>query len=239
MNRGIYPVLAGAVVRERHLELLAHNLGNLQTAGFKQDQPVFGTMLARAVGAPVPGMDQYPQLADVRPDQSQGTLRTTGRDLDVALEGPGFFVVLTADGIRHFRGGSFHVDDQQQLVTHTGDPVLGAGGPITVRAGDITIDRGGTVRVNNAVVATLRIETVPESVVPVKAGDLYWILPGQTEEARNTRVHQGSLEQTNVNASLAMVDLIKVQRGYEQMEKAMQTMDELTGQVIQSSRIQG
>ncbi len=238
MNRGIYPVLAGAITKERQLELLAHNLGNLQTAGFKRDQPVFGTLLAQSTGPSVPGLDLFPRVEDVRPDHTQGTLRHTGFFLDVALEGQGFLAVSTSTGVKHIRGGSLRVDDQKQLVTHAGDPVLGQGGPIQIGPGKVTIDKSGTVRVDKSTVGTLRIEQAQPSEVPIKAGDLYWILPGNPQEASNVTVHQGTLEQSNVNASLAMVDMIQVTRGYEQMQKAIQTMDDLTGQMIQSSRVQ-
>ena len=185
MNRGIYPVLAGAITKERQLELLAHNLGNLQTAGFKSDQPVFGTLLARSVGPSVPGLDLFPRVEDVRPDHTQGTLRHTGFFLDVALEGKGFLAVSTPTGVKHIRGGSFRVDDQKQLVTHAGDPVLGQDGPIQIGPGKVTIDKSGTVRVDKSTVGTLRIEQAQPSEVPMKAGDLYWILPGNPQEASN------------------------------------------------------
>lgn len=241
MNRGIYPVLAGAITHERHLELLAHNLGNLQTAGYKQDQPVFGTILAESVGRRVAGIDLYPETAVVRPDQTQGTLRQTGNFLDVALEGNGFFVASTPDGLRHFRGGSLRVDDQKQLVTQAGDPILGKDGPIEIRPGNMTIDKSGNVRVGKTVLGSLRIERPQGGNVPVKMGDSYWVLPGQGEDVAGlagVKVHQGSLELSNVNPSLAMVNMIQVSRGFEQMQKAIQTMDDLTGQIIQASRLQ-
>ena len=238
MNRGIYPVLAGAITKERQLELLSHNLGNLQTAGFKSEQPVFGTILAQSTGPSVPGLDLFPRVEDVRPDLRQGTLRHTGFFLDVAIEGDGFLAVSTPAGIRHIRGGSFRIDDQKRLVSHAGDPILGKGGPIELKPGEVIIDNTGTVRVGNAIMGELRIDRPPNSIVPSKAGDLYWILPDQVEEATGVTVHQGTLEQTNVNASLSMVDMIQVTRGYEQMQKAIQTMDDLTAQIIQSSRVQ-
>jgi flagellar basal body rod protein FlgG len=238
MNRGIYPVLAGAITKERQLELLSHNLGNLQTAGFKSEQPVFETILAQSNGPSVPGLDLFPRVEDVRPDHTQGTLRHTGFFLDVAIEGQGFLAVSTPAGIRHIRGGSFRVDDQKRLVTHAGDPVLGTGGPIELKPGEVVIDKTGTVRVDNAVMGELRIDRPSGSGGASKAGDLYWILPDQVEEATGVTVHQGTIEQTNVNASLSMVDMIKVTRGYEQMQKAIQSMDELTAQIIQSSKVQ-
>lgn len=238
MNRGIYPVVAGAITQERHLELLAHNLGNIHTTGFKKDESVFGTILASSVGQPVAGFDLFPQVATVRPDTSQGTLRFTGHDMDVGLQGEGFLVVSTSEGIRHFRGGQLKINTKGELATQLDDPVLGVNGPIKVPAGTMNIDRKGNVRVEGKQVGQLRIENLLPSTVPVKAGDRYWQIPQQVAEAPNVEVFQGSLEQANVNPSMELINMIKVSRGYEQMQKAIQTMDELTDRVIQSARTQ-
>ncbi|MEC4675124.1 MAG: flagellar hook-basal body protein [Nitrospirota bacterium] len=239
MNRGLYPVLAGAITQERQMELLAHNIGNIHTAGFKKDNAVFGTILARSVGPHIAGIDLFPQVATVRPDVTQGTLRYTGNDMDVALEGKGFFVIRTANGERHYRGGHFQINGKNELATFSGDPVLGVNGPITMPSGPVAIDKNGVVHVGRKVVGTLRIEQLPETEISIKAGDLYWVAPRNAVPAKNVRVRQGSVEQSNVNPSMELVNMIKVTRGYEQMQKAIQTMDELTGQIIQSSRVQG
>ncbi len=239
MNRGIYPVVAGAITQERHLEVLAHNLGNIHTTGFKKDQPVFGTMLARSIGQPVAGFDLFPQVATVRPDVSQGTLQFTGHDMDVALEGEGFLVVSTSAGTRHFRGGQLKINTNGELATQLGDPVLGVDGPVKIPPGTMNIDRKGVIRVGGRKVGQLRIERLLPSTMPVKAGDLYWQIPKQVVEAPNTAVFQGSLEQANINPAMELINMIKVTRGYEQMQKAIQTMDDMTGQIIQSSRSQG
>jgi len=239
MNRGLYPVMSGAITNERQMELLAHNIGNIHTSGFKKDDAVFGTILARSVGRHVAGLDLFPQVATVRPDVTQGTLRYTGHDMDVALEGEGFFVVRTAAGDRHYRGGQFQVNKNGELATFNGDPILGEDGPIKMPNGTVAIDKKGVISVGPRVVGTLRIERLPDQVIPTKAGDLYWVAPTSAVPATNIRVHQGSVEQANVNASMELVNMIKVTRGYEQMQKAIQTMDEMTGQIIQSSRVQG
>lgn len=236
MNRGIYPVVAGAITQERHLELLAHNLGNIHTTGYKKDQTVFGTILAQSVGKPVAGFDLFPQVADVRPDISQGTLRHTGHDMDVGLEGEGFLVVSTSAGPRHFRGGQLKINSNGELSTQFDDPVLGENGPIRIPPGVMNIDRKGVIRVDDRQVGQLRIENLLPSTVPVKSGDLYWQLPKQAVSAPNTQVFQGSLEQANINPGMELINMIKVTRTYEQMQKAIQTMDDITGQIIQSSR---
>lgn len=238
MNRGVYPALAGAIIFERRLDVLSHNVGNVHTTGFKKDVPAFGTILARMVGPPIAGIDLFPQLATVRPDFSQGALRQTSHPFDLALEGDGFFVVQTASGDRLFRGGRFIRNASGALVTHAGDPVMGKKGPIVLPPGDMTVDRSGTIRVNNNVIDQFRLVHAPGGTVLQKAGDLYWRMPEQTEPAPAVQVHQGMIEQSNVDASLDLIEMIKVTRGYEQMQKVIRTMDEMTGQAIQIGRVQ-
>ena len=103
----------------------------------------------------------------------------------------------------------------------------------------MNIDRKGMVSVGKRQVGQLRIEQLLPSATPVKAGDLYWQIPKDVVASPNTQVFQGSIESANINASTALIDMIKVTRGYEQMQKAIQTMDEMTQQIIQSSRTQG
>ncbi|MFA9562639.1 MAG: flagellar hook-basal body complex protein, partial [Nitrospirota bacterium] len=90
MNRGIYPPLAGAITLERRLEVLSHNIANIQTTGFKKDKPIFATVLGQTSGPSIAGIDLFPLIAGLPPDRSQGVLAHTGEALDVALQGEGF-----------------------------------------------------------------------------------------------------------------------------------------------------
>ena len=239
MNRGIYPPLAGAMALERRLEVLSHNIGNVNTTGFKKDQPIFATILGQTSGPSVAGIDLFPLIDGLPADRSQGVLVQTGQPLDLALEGDGFFVVQTPEGNQYFRGGSFYRNVSGLLVTHTGDPILGKKGPITLPLGDVGVDGEGRVRVNNIEVGQLRIEKPPQGEDIGKIGDLYWTAPQKSLPATGTKVQQGMLEKSNVNPALDMVELIKVTREYEQMQRAIHAMDEMTGQAIQASRVQG
>ena len=239
MNRGIYPPLAGALALEQRLDVLSHNIGNLQTTGFKKDKPIFATVLGQTSGPSVAGIDLFPVIGGLPADRSQGVLAHSGAPLDVALQGEGFLVAKTPDGLRYFRGGSLQRNADGNLVTHEGDPLLGKKGPIKVPPGEIVIDNRGNVSVNNVAVDALRLEKIPEGEETSKVGNLYWTVPNKPTSALNTTVHQGMLEKSNVNPALDMVELIKVTREYEQMQKAIKAMDELAGQAIQASRVQG
>ena len=239
MNRGIYPPMAGALALERRLEVLSHNIGNVHTTGFKKDKPIFATILGQTSGPSVAGIDLFPLVDGLPPDRSQGVLVHTGQPLDIALEGEGFFVVQTPEGNQYFRGGSFFRNVNGLLVTHAGDPVLGKKGPISLPVGDVGIDGEGRIQVNNRVVDQLRLEKVPLGEEMAKVGDLYWTMSSRGEPAVGTKVQQGMLEKSNVNPALDMVELIKVTREYEQMQRAIRAMDEMTAQAIQAARVQG
>ena len=239
MNRGIYPPLAGAITLEQRLEVLSHNIGNVQTTGFKKDKPIFATVLGQTSSPSVAGIDLFPMMNGLPPDRSQGVLAHTGETLDVALQGEGFLVAETPDGLRYYRGGKLHLNSDGNLVTHKGDPLVGKKGPIKLPPGEIVIDSRGNISVNNVGVDTLRLDKISEGDNTQKIGDLYWTVPKKPIRARDTTVHQGMLEKSNVNPSLDMVELIKVTREYEQMQKAIRAMDEMASQAIQAGRVQG
>lgn len=239
MNRGIYPPLAGAITLEHRMDVLSHNIGNVHTTGFKKDKPVFATILGQTSGPSVAGIDLFPLMDALPPDRSQGILYQTGESLDVGLEGEGFLVAQTPEGLRYYRGGKLYRNAEGNLVTHTGDPLMGKKGPIKLPVGDVVIGNDGTLRVNNTLVDTLRLEKLPPGQETKKVGDLFWTVPGQVIADKDTTVHQGMLEKSNVNPSLDMVELIKVTREYEQMQKAIKAMDELAAQAIQAGRVQG
>ena len=239
MNRGIYPPLAGAITLEHRMEVLSHNIGNVHTTGFKKDKPVFATILGQTSGPSVAGIDLFPLMDALPPDRSQGTLYQTGEPLDVGLEGEGFLVAQTSDGLRYYRGGKLYRNANGNLVTHTGDPLMGKKGPITLPAGEVVIGADGTLLVNNQVVDKLRLDKIADGQETAKVGNLLWTVPAQVSADKETTVHQGMLEQSNVNPSMDMVELIKVTREYEQMQKAIKAMDELAAQAIQAGRVQG
>ena len=239
MNRGIYPTLAGAITLERRLDVLSHNISNVQTTGFKKDKPIFATVFGNTSSQPVAGIDLFPLMAGLPSDRSQGVLSHTGETLDVALQGEGFLVADTSDGLRYYRGGKLQRNIAGNLVTPMGDPLLGKKGPIKLPSGQVAIDNAGNISVNNVTVGALRLEKIPKGENVTKIGDLYWTVPANPTRARETTVHQGMLEKSNVNPSMGMVELIKVTREYEQMQKVIQAMDETAAQAIQVGRVQG
>jgi len=214
---------AAAALRywERRQEVTSNNLANVSTDGFK-GQKVFARMVEGALPA-----------ADEVTDFSQGTLDTTNNPRDVALDGPGFLVVKTANGERYTRGGSLQVSDSGELTDSSGNPILGENGPIRVstpgqaEVGTIQISRDGTVSVDNAEVGRLRLETIPDKTTLSAEGSGLFIPPATRKRADpdSRIVRQGALEQSNVTPISQMVDMISIQRAYSAVQKAVTTLD--------------
>ena len=239
MNSGFYSAYAGFAARLDELEIVANNLANVSTTGFKA-QREFYRSFAAAVNAPAPNttittvsqavrqaVNQFGVLGGTRMDLSQGTLEMTGNDTDVALESTGFFAVLTNQGLRYTRDGSFRLDKDRYLVTQQGDRVLseqtnGKNQPIQIPSGKPTISQDGSISVDGALVARLRIEDFPAGTPLKQEGDTYITAPsGAGKPPVNTTLRQGALETSNSNAIRNTVTLIDLERSAQLMEKAL------------------
>jgi len=166
VDSGFYAACAGLRAQTQALEVAAHNLANLNTAGFRGQQTTFQSLLA--VSHPtVPNVlnlatNNFGVLEGTHLDMTAGNLLTTGNPLDVGIEGGGFFAIQTARGTRYTRNGSFQVSSSGELVTAAGDPVLGdpalgAKAVINVPAGAISIASDGTLSVNGAVAGSIQL----------------------------------------------------------------------------------
>ena len=170
MDSGFYAACAGLQAQSQALEVVAHNLANLNTAGFHGDQATFQSLLAVSRPA-VPNVlnsvlnsatNNFGVLEGTHMDMTAGNLVTTENPLDVGIEGGGFFVIQTARGTRYTRNGSFQVSSSGVLVTSAGDPVLGdpalgAKGVINIPAGPVSIASDGTLSVKGAVAGSIRL----------------------------------------------------------------------------------
>lgn len=201
---------------ERKQEIVANNLANVSTDGFKA-QRVFARLL-----------DGVRPVAEATSDLSTGNLRTTGNPLDVAVDGNGFFVVQTPNGDRYTRGGSLRLDTKHHLVDTDGNPLLSDKGlPITLTDGPVQISKSGEISQDGRAVATLKMESAPKGAELSREGQSLWIPPATREvmkpDART--VKQGSVEESNVNSMSALVDMVAVQRAYASVQKAIVELD--------------
>lgn len=235
--------LSRQVALQRELDVIANNLANLNTTGFKQDDVVFQEYLM-----PVARDDTFQRGADRRmsfvwdrattTNLGQGGITQTGNSLDVAINGRGYFVVQTPEGERFTRNGSFELNAQNQLVTKQGQLVMGEGGPIAFEANDvgITIGRDGTVSSSGGVRGRLRIVDGNQPRAFEKAGDnLFHLMPGaQTQAVASTDVRQGALESSNVTPVLALSRMIEVTRAYQSLASSMERHDQMRREAIRS-----
>lgn len=252
MIRGIYAAGSGMMAEALRTDVIANNLANAATAGYKKDVAVskdFRSMLIQRINdgpnRPVIGsMGTGSVIDEVATIHTIGAMRPTGNQYDLAIEGRGYFAVETPNGVRYTRNGSFTRNGQGQLVTQDGYRVLGRGGAIQM--GDaqtkVNIDETGRVLLGDAGTApmqyaesdTLRIVTFADEKQLVKEGaTLFAAAPGQQEEeATDSMVRQGFLEMSNVNVVSEMVNLITNYRAYEVNSKVVQSHDQLLDKAV-------
>lgn len=247
MSEAIYTLASSALDQQKRLEMLANNLANSTTLGFKQDLAVFH-LTEESTGQTV--AMTAPEAAFVLPrdldlsmgtasatctDFSQGAMRHSGNRLDLALDGRGFFCIQTDDGVQYMRRGNFSLNADGLLVTDAGLPVLGEGGEITVQGHAVTVDEDGSLTVDGALIDKLRIVDFPDDARLEKQGESLFA-PQNPDTAsavpENTRVKQGFVELSNVDPIRVMTEMIEVLRGYEAYQKVIQSVDEIDGQAV-------
>jgi flagellar basal-body rod protein FlgF len=230
MDSGYYAALTGLVARMQAFEVTANNTANMSTTGYKVQREFYKTLTASLNASKMSklsplnrAVNNYGVLGGSVLDLRNGTLERTGNDLDVALEGPGFFVIQTKNGPRYTRNGSFRVTEKGRLVSATGDPVLGEKNrPIDILSGPVSISPDGTLSQNGAVVGKLRIVDFAPGTSLAPEGNSIYAAPTGTERAlTDTRVRQGSLESSNQDPVSGVVNTIILQRHIEILQRAL------------------
>lgn len=247
MDKLIYVAMSGAREAMRGQATTAHNLANLSTTGFRalrnvlDSAPIHGTGLPTRVNTV-----RQPELWNSR----QGQMQATGRDLDVALTGPGWLAVQGPDGNEAYtRNGNLRVGPNGILETAAGNPVLGNGGPVTLPPyeklfigddGQISIIAQGQTAETLVQVDRLRLAN-PPALDLVRSGDgIFSLRDGSTAVPDpNVRVASGQLESSNVNPAEALAEMIEMSRHYEMQVRAMNTADELDAANSRLIRLNG
>ncbi len=266
MSKGIYTAVSGAIAQSQKLDTIANNLANVNTPGFKRDQQVFSEYLTAVEKEPsatnVPrvtasiesfydmqGNDKsYVDSAGTYTDFTQGSLRVTGNNLDIALEGDGLLEVATNEGVRYTRAGNLSIDSEGRLVTKQGFPVLkdgGVGAPSAGReirigtgegAGALSIGSGGEVVQGGNNLGKLSIMKFGNKDALRKVGhNMYSVKENQDAQmatATETKVSQGMLEGSNVNIVREMTEMIAATRVFESTQKAIQAYDSMNGKAV-------
>jgi flagellar basal-body rod protein FlgF len=236
MDSGYYAAAAGLAAQSQALELVAHNLANLSTTGYRGQQTTFRSLLtgSGAVSAnPLnAAINNFGGLSGSRLDLTPGSLVPTGNPLDVGVAGSGFLTVQSAQGIVYTRDGSFHLTSAGQLVTSQGNAVLGAQGPVTLPSGKVAISSDGTISVNGSVVDQLKLAEFPPGTSLTAVGNATYSAPqGSAVVAADSSVRQGMLESSNVSPTEGVVQLITVQRNTEMLSRALSALDGQLNQI--------
>ncbi len=251
MLRGLYTSWTGMANEQKRLDVISNNLANSATVGYKQESvssQSFDKMLTlkirdgsqayhnQAIGTMSLGV----KVGEVYTDYSQGSVRNTGSQLDVALSGSGFFTIHYTNSkgqvsTRYTRDGSFQLTKDGFLVDSEGNKVQGAGGDIKINpnAKTISIDRDGSITVDGVVTDQLKITDFTDYDYIVKVGDnMYAVVDGATEKQADATVLQGYTEQSNVNVVSEMVDMITITRAYEANQKVIKAMDSMMDKAV-------
>jgi len=236
MDSGYYAACAGLAAQTQALELVAHNLANLATTGYRGQQTTFRSLLAGngTVGANALNIavNDFGVLSGSRLDLTSGSLMPTGNPLDVAVAGKGFFAVQSGQDVLYTRDGSFHVTSTGQLVSSQGNAVLGEQGPVILPGGKVAISSDGTISVDGSVVDKLRLAEFSPGTNLTAVGNATYSAPnGSALVAAESSVSQGMVESSNVSPTEGVVQLITVQRNTEMLARALSALDGQLNQV--------
>lgn len=228
MDRRIYLSMSGAKAAMQRQDVLANNLANVSTTGFREELKAFRAVPVRGDGA---STRAYALETTTGYNPAAGQLQATGRALDVAAQGNAWFAVQRLDGTEAYtRAGSFDVSADGTLVTRGGLTVLGDGGPISIPANaEITVAHDGSIsaRVPGGVSSTVgRLKLVtPEQLLRRGDDGLFGASGGELAADPAARVEPGALEGSNVSAVECMVAMISAARQFEAQMKSMQTAE--------------
>lgn len=231
MDPGYYVSAGSLKARAFQLDVVANNLANAATVGYKPDQPFFA-VFNKAAGSgrrlPLSGyLNDGVVFAETGVITEQGNLRATGRPLDVAIEGNAFLTVGTSGGIRVTRDGRLQLGQDGQLQAMDGNPVLGKNGqPIKVdpKNGNVSISTDGTVQQNGQALGQLDLRAYEKPGALKRAGALRFDPEGAAEAPVKGTVTQGHLEQSAVDTASTMVEMIRLNRLYEMSLKVASTL---------------
>jgi flagellar basal-body rod protein FlgF len=246
MHNALLVGLSRQMVLERQMDVVANNVANVNTSGYKADKSLFEEFLnSGAHEDNFVGRDRrvsYVQDRGTFKDFAQGAAEQTKNPLDVAIDGGGFLVVQTPAGERYTRDGALQIDNQGRLVTAVGNPVLGNSGPIVFQPTDkeINIASDGSVSVLEGINridsdrGKLRVVRFADAQKLLKEGsNLYSAGEGAAQPDTTTRIHQGFIEKSNVNSVTEMSRMIEVTRSYTQIANLLQQQSDLYKSAIE------
>src|SRR5437660_1505277 len=246
MENALLIGLSRQTVLERQLDVVANNIANVNTSGYKADQSLFEEYLTSGAHEDnFVGRDRrvsYVQDRGTFHDFAQGPVEQTKNPLDIAINGNGLLAVQTAAGERYTRDGNLQMNNVGQLVTASGNPVLGTSGPIVFQPTDhdINISPDGTVTVleglsrTDSIRGKLRLVSFADAQSLLKqGGNLFAAGTSAAQQDLKSTVQQGFVEKSNVNAVAEMSRMMEVMRTYTHIATLMQQQNDLQRSAIE------
>jgi flagellar basal-body rod protein FlgF len=221
----------------RSMDVIANNMANVSTPGFKRESVKFEELVQHvrpAEDQKSPQTLSFVRDAGISRDISGGSYQKTGAPFDLAINGTGYFVVQTAAGERYTRNGHFTLNADGIIVTEQGDPLLGDGGPVTVTIddGDVSFGPDGTISGKQGQMGKLRVVTFANERALNKQGASLYSTSQSAVPATDTTVTQGMLESSNVQPIIEMSRMIEMMRSYEATATLAKSADDLKRQAI-------
>jgi flagellar basal-body rod protein FlgF len=235
MSSAIYTSLGRQQGLMKEMQVVAHNLANSSTTGYKSDRAIFAEFLV----SPGPQEDSVSMggLGGHAFKLSQGDFKFTGGQFDLAVQGEGFFVLQTPQGPRLTRAGNFQLSSESTLIDAFGNGVLGAGGnPITIPedANQVSIGGDGSISADGQLID--RVGVVRAEGELLRDSNTFFSAPGGYAPFEEANIIQGALEQSNVSPVLEVARMIEVQRAYEAGQAMLDREDDRINQLITSLR---
>ena len=232
MPGGAYSALSGMQSRLDALDRIAADLANIETVGYKTERTAafaaereFSALLESAVDVAAGGRQT---------NWKPGTISNTGRNLDVAIDGDGFFAIQTAAGVRYTRSGNFTRRPDGVLANVDGDPVLDAQSrPIKLSSGTVRIDEDGTVSAANQPVGRIHVWKLADDQVIRESGSRFIARPGVKPAVSTAKLVPNAIEKANVTVVERMTSLTEVSRSFEALQKGISVlMNDIDGRAI-------
>lgn len=232
MIEGIMQAASGLEAYSKNQEVIATNLANASTYGYKRNIVDFDAELAT-----IGGVKQTTKLkANVSIDYTKGNLIYTGNKLDIAIDGDGFFSIETEDGPKYTRNGQFQLSGMGEIITHDGGKLMGVGGNLIIPPGssDIKIDSHGVMTAGGKAVGQILVNMFANMSKLKPIGNSMFNAPSEAEieEVPDAKIAQGYLEKSNINVIVEMVNMIQNMRSYEASNKIMKSLGNAVKQLI-------
>jgi flagellar basal-body rod protein FlgF len=237
MEKAIYVGLSNQVALQKQLEVVANNLANMNTTGYRAERMVFQEFVDRSQNTKAPDTSYVLDRATYM-DERPGGLTQSGNPLDVAINGNGWFAYQTPSGIAYSRDGRLQIDSQNRIVNADGYPILSRdGSPISISSNDniqnLTIARDGTLAMRGTMIGNLGVFTFDSNQRLQRiSGGLF--SPGQAKAVPATDVNlaQGMIEQSNVRPVFEITKMMETHRAFEQASKALDSANDLQSNAI-------